>query len=150
VVEVKGLGRGRGVRIVGRHSILGSDDGVARLIGYRALTILRLLAEHGHLKLDEVASKLGIQGSVVKDRLIEDLTMKVVSLEEKLNKREELIEDLTEENVKLKIQISKLQEKLAKMRNRIRKLKGIIKRLRLKGAIERSFLRDLMKEVIEG
>jgi hypothetical protein len=157
VVEVKGLGRGKGVKVVGKYSILGEDDETVRLIGERSLTLLKLLIEHGHLKPDGVTSRLDLQGLEVRDKLIEDLTKQVVGLKEELDRykhmyyeRRELIEKLIEENVKLKSQISKLEEKLNKMRNEIRKLKGIIKRLKLKGAIERSLLRDLTEQLIEG
>jgi uncharacterized protein YukE len=60
-VEVQGLGRGRGVKVVGQHSILQRGDATIELIKNRILELSGVLLESGCLKPEEVVSSLKIK-----------------------------------------------------------------------------------------
>jgi len=60
-VEVQGLGRGRGVKVVGQHSILQRGDATLEMIKDRILELSGVLLESGCLKPEEVVSRLKIK-----------------------------------------------------------------------------------------
>jgi hypothetical protein len=60
-VEVQGLGRGRGVKVIGQHSILQRGDATLGLIKDRILELSGVLLESGCLKPEEIVSKLKIK-----------------------------------------------------------------------------------------
>lgn len=57
-VEVKGLGRGRGVEVVKRYSILDPDDEDVILIKNRLLVLLKLLEENRIVSKEEITDYL--------------------------------------------------------------------------------------------
>ena len=60
-VEVRGLGRGKGVQVINRYSILAPNDPVVLQIKDRILVLVKVLADNGCLDVDEVLSTLNIQ-----------------------------------------------------------------------------------------
>ena len=61
VIEVKGRGRGRGVEVVGRYSILDTDDEEVILIKNRLLVLLKLLEENGTVSKEEIVDYIGLE-----------------------------------------------------------------------------------------
>lgn len=57
-VEVQGLGRGLGVEVTERYSILDPGDETVELIKERLLDLIELLLKSGCLKSEEVLSKV--------------------------------------------------------------------------------------------
>ena len=49
-VETQGLGRGKGTKVVGRHSILGSGDDYCRAVKDRVLQLVTMFLEKEIIK----------------------------------------------------------------------------------------------------
>ena len=99
VIEVKGLGRGKGVVVVNRYSILDPNEPVVELIKQRLLVLCRLFVDGKCLGHEEVVSALGIQNVHQdkvsdRDRIIRSMTDEMVSLKQALNDRNEAIDSL--------------------------------------------------------
>jgi hypothetical protein len=60
VKNVRGLGRGRGFEVTDTHSII-DDEEITRLIVNRALRIVALIRQHGHVTPEEILEALAIE-----------------------------------------------------------------------------------------
>jgi hypothetical protein len=125
-VQVVGLGRGRGVKVTGKHSILQNDDPTVQLIKDRILELSNLLLEHGCLERKEIISKTGLESTDPeeigkRDALIADLSGEITSLNklvddqvERLNHKDALISELSEKNINQTTNINSLKKTINK------------------------------------
>ena len=92
-VETKGLGRGRGTKVMDKYSILDPENEVIKKIGNRVLELLDILLDKGCLDPDFVYE---ILPEDYKDEIIAEYIDEVDELQGRLTDSEKLIEDLTE------------------------------------------------------
>ena len=107
-VEVKGLGRGKGVEVLGTNSVF--DEGyseVAHMFAERVLTLLDLLLEKGYIEPDEVYELLP-EGDEVEDDE-EDL-------------RDEVIDEYVDEVDNLNLRKAQAKKELAEAEENLRKV----------------------------
>jgi hypothetical protein len=100
VVEVRGLGRGRGVEVSERYSILKPGDETVELIKDRILDLARLLLENGCLRPEEALSELGIETGEELSQIYETITGLVRAIDEALGEEYEPKEDEEEHPLK--------------------------------------------------
>ena len=92
-VEVKGLGRGKGVKVVNRYSILKPENEVAAKIGNRLLELLTLFLEEGCLDPYDIYK---ILPEDYRDEVITEYVDEVDELQGSLAECQELVEELSE------------------------------------------------------
>ena len=109
-VEVKGLGYGRGFKEVSNSSILSPGDPTVELIKNRILDLSKMLLDCKCLEPKEVYQILPYRTdpgeTAKKDKIIEDLTGKTVSLKSTIIGRDRIIKSLTNEDISLNSQIN--------------------------------------------
>lgn len=177
VVEVTGLGRGKGVTVTGTHSILQPEDTTIKLIKDRLLNISKILLDNQCLDPREVLSKLRIQTIsptelTKRDKVIENLSeeaeklnSRILDLSEKnvnltsstiynlrktIAEQDALLEDLAEQNVGLNAEKKDLEEKLNHRTEQAKKLFRIAKNQTSKIEKLEDEIEDLSEENING
>ena len=95
-VEVKGLGRGKGVKVTDKYSILEPGNEVVEKIGSRLLELLEILFDKGCLEPYDVYKVLPEN---FRDEIIEDYVDELDELRGRLAEYQELVEELSEEMV---------------------------------------------------
>ena len=111
-VEIQGLGRGKGVKVVGKYSIMDPSNEVTKNIGNRVLTLLAVLLEKGC-----------IYPSEVRELLPED---DEADLDEE-DPRDEVIGEYVDEVDDLNLREAQARKGLAEAEEKLRKIKeGLI------------------------
>lgn len=123
-VEVKGLGRGKGVKVTGRYSLLARGDPTVALIKDRILTLINVLIEHDCLTERDVRSVIRIPTApptalAAKDTIITALGDETVTLKRQLTQltqsrgtQDAVIKNLSSETVQLTRRVNALREQL--------------------------------------
>ena len=94
---MKGLGRGKGVKVVETYSILNSGHGAVEIIKNRVLDLLELFMKANLVSPSEIYR---LTPENFRDEVIEEYVNEVDELQSRLNERDELIEELSEELVR--------------------------------------------------
>lgn len=110
VVEVVGLGRGRGVKVVGQYSILQPGDQTVELIKTRILNLLKVMLDNGVAKPNEVFGSLNLKAVSLKEfsRLKDELETLSAELEDSRRRGE----NWRVEAESLKAEVGKLKQQL--------------------------------------
>jgi hypothetical protein len=93
-VEVRGLGRGKGVKVEETYSILEHDNVNVRIIGVRLLELLEVFLENNCLNPYDVYKVLPED---YRDEVINEYIGEVDELQTRLAQCQELVEELSEE-----------------------------------------------------
>ena len=94
-VETKGLGRGRGTKVMRKYSILEPGNEVASKIGDRLLELLDILLDKGCLDSDSVYEILSEREDYL-DEIIDESVDEIDELQKELTDSEKLNEELAE------------------------------------------------------
>ncbi len=93
-VEVRGLGRGKGVKVEETYSVLDPDNENVRIIGERLLELLEVFLENKCLDPYDVYKVLPKD---YRDEVIDEYIGEVDDLQTRLAQCQELVEELSEE-----------------------------------------------------
>ena len=117
VVNVTGLGRGRGVKVTGRYSILHPGNITVELVKDRILNLAKVLVDHDCLKPQEVLSSLNIKTTDPKE---------ILSLKYKIQSLEIELKEAGKERNQLHSKSESLTTVIDRYRTEFHKLKGEI------------------------
>ena len=95
-VEVKGLGRGKGFKIVDKYSIFDPENESVQNIGNRLLELLELFLDKGCLEPDDVYAILPEDEEDLQDEVIDEDVDEIDKLQKGLTDSEKLNEELAE------------------------------------------------------
>lgn len=102
-VKMKGMGRGKGVKVVGRYSLLSPNNEVTVQIKDRILVLVNILYNHGYLHPEEMSGYLPSivdpRGFMKRDQIIANLSNESVILKRTINQLKDSATDETEKDI---------------------------------------------------